>query len=77
MYVDTAENARSAQALRRRTEARRELVTAVLASVAQEYEPSPREDLIDLYHLVDLAARNLTRAVDLLPVDQQPVGWAL
>lgn len=58
-----------------------ELVRAVLRRLSAEHLPASEPHVSDELELSDEqvahAARNLTRAVDGLPVAQQPIGWGI
>ena len=77
MAADLSHNARSASAFHRRRRARVDILIAALRVVAQTYEGATEPEVADAYEQMELAARNLTRAVDQQAVAQQPVGWAL
>ncbi len=68
-------------AVAREHEAREQLVGRVLRRLSAEHlpadDPHRADELTYCDELVAHAARNLTRAVDQLPVDEQPVGWSL
>lgn len=57
------------------------LIRASLRVIAADHyanDADPHADAESEYagELLALAARNLVRAVDALPEDQQPIGWA-
>lgn len=62
-------------------EARDQLTRAVLRRLSAELLPASDPHLADEQELSDEliahAARNLTRAVDGLPPEQQPIGWGI
>lgn len=60
-------------------QAREQLVVQVLRRISAEYSPADDphrcDEQIYGWELIALAARDLVRAVDALPVEERPVGW--